>query len=303
MPHPQKRPHPRPSTSRSTAPPAAYVQAYEASLVYGQDHIAQSVRERGGRGGLIQYAGEADKEVWADRHDMIHLLPSLPSEGRNLSLKASSPTRSSSSWSLPSDTEETWALSDEEEMEIYKNEKKKKWMEGLRAERLREREREDMDRGKAVQKSADGWDDDEEPPEAILTLMAHTALALSGSPNPSVLEIRILTNHSNDERFAFLRGRYRKAWEAAKGKVKREKEEKARKEERERGLGGLGGYGSGSESESEGTPEPPHDEPPPPPEDDPLPPLPPANDDEEEKKRQRRLRAEEWKRKRAEAKG
>ncbi|ODN79762.1 hypothetical protein L202_03673 [Cryptococcus amylolentus CBS 6039] len=241
--------------------------------------------------------------MWTDLHDMIHLLPSLPSEGRNLSLKASSPTRSSSSWSLPSDTEETWALSDEEEMEIYKNEKKKKWMEGLRAERLREREREDMDRGKAVQKSADGWDDDEEPPEAILTLMAHTALALSGSPNPSVLEIRILTNHSNDERFAFLRGRYRKAWEAAKGKVKREKEEKARKEERERGLGGLGGYGSGSESESEGTPEPPHDEPPPPPEDDPLPPLPPANDDEEEKKRQRRLRAEEWKRKRAEAKG
>ncbi|WVQ72612.1 hypothetical protein IAR50_002170 [Cryptococcus sp. DSM 104548] len=312
MPHPQKRPHPQPSTSKPPIPQAAYIQAYEAPLVYGQNHLAQSVRAKsdGGRGGLIEYAGEAEGEVWAERHDMIHLLPNLPNEGRSLPPRSPSPARSSSSWSLPSDTEATWALSDEEDIEAYKNEKKRKWMEALRAERLREREREDMDRGQVVQKSADGWNVDEEPPEGILSLMSHTALALSASPNPSVLEIRILTNHSTDERFAFLRGRYKKAWEAVKEKLRREKEEKARKEERERGLGGLGGYGSDSESEdgSEGTPEPPADEGVPPPPEEDVPPLPfppplPSGDDEEEKKRQRRLRVEEWKRKRAEAKG
>lgn len=161
--------------------------------------------------------------------------------------------------------------------------------------------------------------------------MSHTATCIFSSPNPSLLEMRILTHHSTDERFAFLRGRWKNAWEKVKGDIKGEKENKRRLEEKQRGLGGLGGYESDSEaSEEEGEPPvPPEDDgiPPPPPEIDDRtppppspPPLPPVeesesggsfphppplqpsteeDDQEEEKRRQRRLRVEEWKKQRA----
>lgn len=258
-------------------------------------------------------------------HDIIHLLPSLPNTTSLVSPPSPTLSSSSSSWSLPSDTEEIWYLSDPEEIEVYKNEKKKKWMEALRQERLREREREDLEAGK-VEKAGhvDGrWDPDEEPPTQIRTLMSHTATSIFSSPNPSLLEMRILTHHSTDERFAFLRGRWRNAWEKVKGNIKGEKENKRRLEEKERGLGGLGGYESDSEEsgEEEEPSIPPEDDgiPPPPPDvDDTVPPPPPLpveesesgtfpppqpqpsteEDQEEEKKRQRRLRVEEWKKQR-----
>lgn len=137
--------------------------------------------------------------------------------------------------------------------------------------------------------------------------------------------MRILTHHSTDERFAFLRGRWKNAWEKVKGDIKGEKESNRRLEEKQRGLGGLGGYESDSEASEEGEepPVPPEDDsiPPPPPEiDDRAPPPPPVeesesggsfppppplqpstegDDQEEEKRRQRRLRVEEWKKQRA----
>lgn len=173
-----------------------------------------------------------------------------------------------------------------------------------------------------------------QPSTQISTLMSHTATCIFSSPNPSLLEMRILTHHSTDERFAFLRGRWKNAWEKVKGNIKGEKENKRRLEEKQRGLGGLGGYESDSEaseaSEEEGEPPvPPEDDgiPPPPPEIDdrappppsppplppveesesggsfpPPPPLQPSteeDDQEEEKRRQRRLRVEEWKKQRA----
>ncbi|KAK8864286.1 hypothetical protein IAR55_001532 [Kwoniella newhampshirensis] len=348
--HP-KRPY-RSEPARSFIPSSAFIQAYEAQLVYGQPALAEEVISRDGRRGvgLIKYAGEVEEdvggigrgEIWADRHDVLHLVPSLPSSSSSrLSAKAPSPTpSSSSSWfDLPSDLEETFDISDAEELEKYEAQKKKKWIEALREARLKEREREDGEvTGTSVRREGD-WDPNEEPTPQILQLITHTAHAILSSPNPSVLELRILTNHATDERFSFLRGRYKSAWERAKADFRKNMEEKRIAKEREKGLGVLGGYGSDSDEE-EGTPGSPEgDTPPPPPADeDQLPPPPPPppdlpsagreegdtlsprfvtqaienkmingdgktiDVDEEDKKRLRRLRAEEWKRKRAAAK-
>lgn len=151
--------------------------------------------------------------------------------------------------------------------------------------------------------------------------MSHTALALSASPNPQILEMRILANHASDERFAFLKGRWKDAWERVKAEVRRGKATAEAPKERKTVGALIGGYAS-SEEEDEGGdgegPEQPGDSPPPPPpplEEPPRPPSPPPDpearngsdrsglagtdlDAEEEKRRQRRLRAEEWKRKR-----
>ena len=158
--------------------------------------------------------------------------------------------------------------------------------------------------------------------------MSHTAISLSKSPNPHLLEMRILANHSNDDRFAFLKGRWKDAWEKAKEGVRKSRQNDPKKKEKEeKAMGALvGGYES-SEDETEdgdGPPPPPRDLmdslPPPPPDDDntaqsppgPLDvdpprkpqgsPRPKSSEDEAEKQRIRRLRAEEWKRNRT-AKG
>lgn len=80
----------------------------------------------------------------------------------------------------------------------------------------------------------------------------HTTL--SSAQNPSLLEMRILTNHSNDPKFQFLKrgGKWRDVWE----RIRRgEKVELTKKEEEPKPVGGgvlagLGGYGS-SDSETE----------------------------------------------------
>ena len=85
--------------------------------------------------------------------------------------------------------------------------------------------------------------------------MKRTATHLVSSPNTAQLEMRILANHGGDKRFAFLRGRWSRAWNVAKAKARKEKEEKAAAEESKQsaGLGILTGYGSddGSASEQE----------------------------------------------------
>ncbi|WVQ67792.1 uncharacterized protein L199_005997 [Kwoniella botswanensis] len=367
-PRPHKRSHPsrshhshsartNPSASTSTSsaststtvqiPPIAYVQAYEAQLIYSQDDRAREVTRRDSRSGLglIRYAGEVEDEaeegeteIWADRHDILHLLPSVVIPSTTLPTP-SAPLSSSSSWdSLPSDIEETFYLSDPEEIEAYEQQKKRKWIEALRQERLKEREKEDEEY--EVKDGKIQWIENEEPPGPILALMQHTAKAIFSSPNPSVLELRILTNHANDERFEFLKGRYKLTWTKIKDDLRKGKQKEQREKEKEKGigLGGLGGYDSSEDSDGEEEqaevvddlqppPPPPEDEdvvetPPPPPEENiPLPPtsdelMPPPMDgdekngldaasdgSEEEKRRLRRMRMEEWKRKRAAEKG
>jgi hypothetical protein len=46
--------------------------------------------------------------------------------------------------------------------------------------------------------------------------MERTIASISRSKNPQQLEMRILANHGSDPRFAFLRGRWRRAWEHIK---------------------------------------------------------------------------------------
>lgn len=140
--------------------------------------------------------------------------------------------------------------------------------------------------------------------------MSHTITALFASPNPQILELRILTNHAGDPRFSFLKGRYRIAWQRMKDErdprtIKHRLEETSRlaaeeKEEgRECGIRGLmGAYGDSdndsvsdsgevNEAEREKPPDQELSPPPPPPEEDPPfsapdevdcspPPLPPA---------------------------
>jgi hypothetical protein len=86
--------------------------------------------------------------------------------------------------------------------------------------------------------------------------MRHTSSAITSAPNPFLLESRILTNHSTDPRFAFLRGRWKHVWEALKsGKEVGENGRVIVKSAIGGGTGGgvvglLGGYGSDSDSES-----------------------------------------------------
>lgn len=112
-----------------------------------------------------------------NRHDIIHLLTSLltPSAQRAQSksrVSSGSPgsvssATTSSSWNdLPSDLEETFFLSGSEEIEEYERGKKRLWMEALREERLKKRQKEDEARaeegnGKGKGREA-GWGEDEE---------------------------------------------------------------------------------------------------------------------------------------------
>lgn len=81
---------------------------------------------------------------------------------------------------------------------------------------------------------------------------------LKGAQNPSLLEMRILTNHANDPKFQFLKtgGKWRDVWE----RIRRGEAVEASKQQKPDkpaggGLAGLGDYGS-SESESEEEEEP-----------------------------------------------
>lgn len=107
-----------------------------------------------------------------------------------------------------------------------------------------------------------------QPPAAIRTLMEHTAKSLLTSPNPQVLELRILTHHAGDARFSFLKGRYKDTWEAIK-RGDKPKQPKLEESTSKGGLGGLmGDYGdsdSENSDEPEGNTEPPSPPPLPPP--------------------------------------
>ena len=87
--------------------------------------------------------------------------------------------------------------------------------------------------------------------------MRRTATHVLSSPNPAQLEMRILANHGADARFAFLKGRWARAWRLAKAHAQLARAKAQEKAQGKVGLGGLAGYG-GSDSESggeESTPE------------------------------------------------
>ncbi|BGP29106.1 hypothetical protein JCM10296v2_000844 [Rhodotorula toruloides] len=129
-------------------------------------------------------------------------------------------------------------------------------MEEERVERVREVER--LERREEERVRREGGED-EEPGPIQLALMTRLHSTLSSSPNPSLLELRILANHSKDERFAFLRegGRWRSVWgelrrgeRGVDGRRKEIEQGKAVAAKKE-GLAGLVGYGSDSDDEEE----------------------------------------------------
>ena len=104
---------------------------------------------------------------------MLHLLSTLPARMPTPSQYSSATT--SSSWDdMPSDLEDTFFLSGDEEIENYEREKKKRWMEALREDRLREREKEEETREVQAEKGkgkAKAWGGDDEIVRLISPLL------------------------------------------------------------------------------------------------------------------------------------
>ncbi|TBU24616.1 hypothetical protein BD311DRAFT_701803 [Dichomitus squalens] len=186
--------------------------------------------------------------LWVDRYDARHLLETLPdlSPQPEASSRASSP----GGWSdLSSDAEDTFFFT-AEETEDYRREKRRRVMDRDREARLRAIRAEDGSDEERDPKESWGGSD-EEPDDAQRELMRRTASHILSSPNPALLEMRILVNHGADPRFAFLRGRWSRAWQLAKGKVRLEQEEeKKRRAEQTKTqslICGLAGYGDSDE--------------------------------------------------------
>lgn len=83
-----------------------------------------------------------------------------------------------------------------------------------------------------------------------MELMRRTASHVVRATNDAQLRARILAHHGADPRFAFLRGRWGRAWARAQAEAHRDV--LAEREAQSSGaLGGLTGYGSGSEDEDD----------------------------------------------------
>ncbi|KAG7085600.1 hypothetical protein E1B28_003151 [Marasmius oreades] len=279
MSYPRKRKHSFSTPSTSQQPsyyPNLFIQAHEADIVRGPQarNAAASLEVRGSDGigsGLIQLfgdekgksqfigedededtreAGRSGSGIWVDRYDarllldreQFEKLQQFREHSQDISDRASSP----GGWSeLPSDTEDTFFFS-REETEDYHREKRRRLLEQSREARLKARIEED---GKNdVKADQDGWGgSDEEPEEAQKEIMRRTAKHIVTSPNPAQLEMRILANHGGDKRFAFLRGRWRRAWQVIRGKAHIEHEHEQK--QKSNLIGALGDYGDSSGEE------------------------------------------------------
>ncbi|KAJ7594001.1 hypothetical protein C8J56DRAFT_425492, partial [Mycena floridula] len=277
--------------------PVLFVVAHEADIIRGPQATAAAAslefHDNKPGSGLLRWTGyriatayraedvvqeaedEKEKEVWVDRYDARLLLDALPLPSTS---RASSPT----GWSdLPSDTEDTFFLSNDE-AEEHRIEKRRRLMDQNREERIRAREAED---GDVVKIQQDVWGgSDEEPDEPQREIMRRTAEKLVSSPDAVQLEMRILANHGADPRFAFLRGRWSRSWALVKAN-QREKDKQA-KDKQAMGLGLLADYPDSEEETA--SPE------------EPSPPEPPYPD--AEKKAARLAKAKEWAEKRRGAK-
>ncbi|KAF4565439.1 hypothetical protein EYR36_002010 [Pleurotus pulmonarius] len=262
--------------------PALFIQAYEADLIHGsQAKIAAAaleVTDAGAGSGLIRWGeGAAPPKpgaptgslsisddsyfrsestdmlptIWVDRYDARLLLESLPSPGGVVS---SPRPVSPSGWSdLPSDAEDTFFL-DPEEIESYNRDKRRRILDRDRETRLRALQ--ELETTGSVEEEDPWGGSDEEPDDDQKELMRRTAKHIVTSPNAAQLEMRILANHGGDKRFAFLRGRWKLAWQVIKGRAKIEKSrddgEAKPAGQKPSGLGGLTGYGD-SEDEDAGS--------------------------------------------------
>ncbi|KZV71202.1 hypothetical protein PENSPDRAFT_578118 [Peniophora sp. CONT] len=156
------------------------------------------------------------------------------------------PRSPSPGWSdLPSDAEDTFFLVPEDIVDYERN-KRRRAIDKLREDRMRALAADDEEEAA----EEDPWgDSDEEPDEVQRGIMQRTAKHILASPNAAQLEMRILANHGSKREFAFLRGRWSRAWAATKSQARAEKEGTSVKKTGA-GLGGLIVYGSDSDDEA-----------------------------------------------------
>ncbi|KAI0755659.1 hypothetical protein C8Q74DRAFT_1304866 [Fomes fomentarius] len=222
------------------------------------ESLSEHHLDSGSRGSHDDAPPREENVIWVDRYDARLLLEALPDIPSSPTLQRVTEPSSPGGWSdLPSDAEDTFFFS-AEEAEDYRRDKRRRTMDRDREARLKAlRAEAGADDGVNAQEEWGG--SDEEPEDAQRELMRRTAAHLLITPNPAQLEMRILANHGADQRFAFLRGRWSRAWRLAKGKARLELEaEKTRKEEEEAakksggGMGGLAGYGDSDEEGEDG---------------------------------------------------
>ncbi|CAE6466093.1 unnamed protein product [Rhizoctonia solani] len=195
---------------------------------------------------------------------------------------------------LPSDAEDTFFLTPKE-VDEYRHDKRRKLLEKEREDRLRALAEEDQVNGRGGEPPEALWGgSDEEPDDVQANLMQRTAAHIRASPNPTQLEMRILANHGADPRFAFLRGRWKRAWV----QMRQEQARPTNSETTRSMIGGLTAYASDSDSGQKSGDEGEIDqnvhvvrE---------TPPVPAEHDELEKLKAERRARAKEWARKRRE---
>ena len=185
------------------------------------------------------------------RYDARLLLSEYPEYCRSLSNASSITPSSPSGWSdLPSDTEDAFFLSASEIAELQHT-KQQKALEDARSSRLSALraagDEEDEDNNGD---DGDPWgDSDEEPDEAQRMLMERTATHLRGAENRTLLTARILANHGADKRFAFLRGRWKRAWLRAQAQAIAKAKADAERDKPKVGLMGLNNYADSDEED------------------------------------------------------
>ncbi|QRV81308.1 hypothetical protein RhiJN_09323 [Ceratobasidium sp. AG-Ba] len=222
-----------------TPTPLLRIQAYEADLVHDRPNLAELVQleKRGGTGpgGLIRWGEQDDDDVWVDRFDARLLLAPSDLAPGSLSPTHDDPLKDIGWSDLPSDAEDTFFMTPIQIAE-YRHTMMRNEMEQGRPDNTRRDEEEK-------------WGgSDEEPDDAQLELMTRTAVHILASPNPVQLEMRILANHGRNPKFAFLRGRWSRAWARVKsGGVHNEK--KVSGDDGGKKTSGIGGLAGEDEQE------------------------------------------------------
>jgi hypothetical protein len=62
------------NTSRQAAAESFCIQAHEATIIRNRPDLAEAVKtadEGGGKGGLIKWHGDSEKDIWVDRYAFI----------------------------------------------------------------------------------------------------------------------------------------------------------------------------------------------------------------------------------------
>ncbi|KAH9045977.1 hypothetical protein EDB84DRAFT_1587066 [Lactarius hengduanensis] len=236
--------------------PALFIVAHEADIIRGPQaartadslEVFTNVDGNGGSRigeGLLKWEGREHGDMWVDRYDARLLLDALPTVTVSAVPPHAPPDSPGGAWSdLPSDSEDTFFLTPDETADLHRT-KRMRHLDALRTARMRALSpaHDDGD--------ADPWGgSDEEPDAAQAELIRRTAAHVARAANDAQLRARILAHHGADARFAFLRGRWGRAWARAQADARREI--LAEREAQDAGaLGGLTGYGSGSEGEGE----------------------------------------------------